>query len=188
MNAPALPTQPIEQLLCLLTTSGALDLQYQITPCAHITPEAPLEIFVELTGPDIALLTGRNGELLHAIEHIAAKILRLEPEEHDRISFDADHFKANRDRDLHLSAESAITRVRETGRAFAFPTMTSRERRMLHLALKPSGLPTASSGENPRRFVVLYPESHESSAPRAEQLIPNAPDRTHALRNTFRRR
>jgi spoIIIJ-associated protein len=38
--------------------------------------------------------------------------------------------------------------------------MSSRERRMLHLFLRDSGLQTASSGEGPRRFVVLYPEGY----------------------------
>jgi spoIIIJ-associated protein len=31
---------------------------------------------------------------------------------------------------------------------------------MLHLFLRDSGLQTASSGEGPRRFVVLYPEGY----------------------------
>jgi spoIIIJ-associated protein len=38
--------------------------------------------------------------------------------------------------------------------------MSSRERRMLHMFLKDSGLQTASSGEGSRRFVVLYPEGY----------------------------
>jgi spoIIIJ-associated protein len=175
-----LAAQPIEDFLCLITGDVGFDLQYLITPHPGLTPE----ITVELTGPDTALLTARNGELLHAIEHIAAKILRLEPEEHDRISFDADRFKATRDGELRVSADAAIAQVRSSGQPFAFSTMTSRERRLLHLALKPSGLPTASSGEGPRRFVVLYPEGFEPPAP----TVPATADRTHHIRNSFRRR
>src|SRR6185437_14136706 len=85
----------------------------------------------------------------NALEHIATKILRLEPEAHDQISFDADHFKANRDRQLRAMAEEAIESVRESGRPFSFPPMSSRERRMLHMLLVDSGLQTASSGEGP---------------------------------------
>jgi spoIIIJ-associated protein len=169
-------------------------------PATHITSiedksTAP-EITVELTGPDTPLLLAHNGELLHAIEHIAAKILRLEPEEHDRISFDAGGFKATRNRNLQHSAEAAIEKVRATGQPYAFPPMTSRERRILHLALLRSGLPTASSGENPRRFVVLYPEG-QSPAAGAQKRIPSQPaslsteasrDRTRALRSSFRPR
>jgi spoIIIJ-associated protein len=151
---------------------------------SKIDSQLDSQISVELTGPDTPLLLARNGELLLAIEHIAAKILRLEPEEHDRVSFDADGFKATRNRELDLMAEMAIQKVRATGEPFSFSPMSSRERRILHLALAKSGLPTASSGTGPGRFVVLYPEGL-GPAPAA---APSAEDRTRAIRNSFRRR
>jgi spoIIIJ-associated protein len=142
---------------------------------------------VEFSGPDTQVLTGHNGEVLNALEHIAAKILRLEPEEHDLVSFDADHFKANRDRQMRDSAAAAVERVRATGRPHSFPAMTSRERRMLHLILSESGLPTASSGEGPGRFVVLYPAGADTSA----SMVPDQPVRrpdANRIRDTFRHR
>jgi spoIIIJ-associated protein len=144
-------------------------------------------LYVEFSGPDTPLLTARNGELLNALEHVAAKILRLEPEEHDRVSFDADHFKSNRDRQLRESAAAAIERVRATGRPHPFPAMTSRERRTLHLILAESGLPTASSGEGPGRFVVVYPAGSDPS----EQTPAEQPVRRHdasRIRDAFRHR
>jgi spoIIIJ-associated protein len=179
--------------------AGASSLASTPGVSAEDTPSSP-PIKVELSGPDTPLLLARNGELLHAIEHIAAKILRLEPEDHDRISFDAEDFKATRDRNLQLSAEAAIQKVRATGKPYAFPPMTSRERRMLHLVLAQSGLPTASSGEVPRRFVVLYPEGHQSAAAPQGKLPDDlrgesrakfqneSPDRTRAIRSSFRPR
>jgi spoIIIJ-associated protein len=179
VTAAALATQPVEDLLRMIN-AGGLDLHYEIAINQDSTPE----LTVELSGPDTALLTARNGELLHAIEHVAAKILRLENEEHDRISFDADLYKATRDRELRLSADAAVAQVQTTGKPYAFGSMTSRERRMLHLALKESGLPTASSGEGPRRYVVVYPAGFEP----AQQPAPVTPDRTKHIRNSFRRR
>jgi spoIIIJ-associated protein len=128
-----------------------------------------------------------NGELLNALEHIATKILRLEPEEHDLVSFDADHFKANRDRQMRDSAAAAVERVLATGRPHSFPAMTSRERRMLHLILSESGLPTASSGEGPGRFVVLYPEGADTSVPMVSEPPIRRPD-ANRIRDTFRHR
>ncbi len=196
LNDPGQAARKIADLLKLLSTTGGLNLESKILACngqvqpssgdpagAHTTVSAP-EITVELSGPDTPLLLARNGELLHAIEHIAAKILRLEPEDHDRISFDAEGFKAARNRELELMAEIAIQKVRATGQPFSFSPMTSRERRILHLSLAKSGLPTASSGEGPGRFVVLYPEGLEPTQPPA----PSAEDRTRAIRNSFRRR
>lgn len=193
----------VSDLLREILASSGLKLSFDIIrvetgePVAEVAGGSPADpvaspaglgvgrIEVEFTGPDTPLLTARNGELLHALEHIAAKALRLEQEDHDRISFDADSYKAKRDRALSESADRAITSVRTTGRPYAFPPMNSRERRLLHLALSGSGLPTASSGEVPRRFVVLYPEGHRIDGPSA---APPVPDRVRAIRNSFRRR
>jgi spoIIIJ-associated protein len=201
-NDPGQTARKIEDFLKVLSTTGGLNLKSKILACNGQvqpnpsdnagaaasgpvdTPSSSPEITVEFTGPDTPLLLARNGELLLAIEHIAAKILRLEPEDHERISFDAEGFKATRNRELDVMAEMAIQRVRTTGEPYSFSPMTSRERRILHLALAKSGLPTASSGTGPGRFVVLYPEGLEPAQPAA----PSAEDRTRAIRNSFRRR
>jgi spoIIIJ-associated protein len=208
LNDPGPAAKKIADFLAVLSKAGGLNLEPHILACngqvqtnssepagassaVPSDPSAPptpsgtdSEITVEFTGSDTPLLVARNGELLLAIEHIAAKILRLEPEEHDRISFDAQAFKATRNQELALMAEIAIQKVQTTGRPFSFAPMTSRERRILHLSLAKSGLPTASSGEGPGRFVVLYPEGLQPSQPAG----PSAEDRTRAIRNSFRRR
>jgi spoIIIJ-associated protein len=205
LKDPGHAARKISDFLEILRTTGGLNFEPHILACngqvqpnsseaagapppvsSHPVPSSDTtpELTVELTGPDTPLLLARNGELLHAIEHIAAKILRLEPEDHDRISFDAEGFKATRHRELGLMAEMAIQKVRATGQPFSFSPMTSRERRLLHLALVKSGLPTASSGEGPGRYVVLYPEGEKPTPP----ALPSAEDRTRAIRNSFRRR
>ena len=203
MNDFVAASRKITDLLRLLQTRSGLEFEFDIragsnhqsTPADNLgTPALPApDITVQLSGPDSPLLLSRNGELLHAIEHLAAKVLRLEPEQHDQIFFDTDNFKAQRDLDLRVAAVSAIQTVRSTATPYAFPPMSSRERRILHLLLSASGLPTASSGELPRRFVVLYPEGHAAtpSIPTPTARTPNSRtpnDRTRAVRNSFRRR
>jgi spoIIIJ-associated protein len=170
MDDLALPAKTIASLLQSFISSGNLRLRFRVTvrslkpkagiaaKAQHVPADGRRDLAVEFSGPDTQLLTARNGELLNALEHIATKVLRLEPEDHDRVSFDAEGFKADRDRRLRESAVAAIERVRATGRTYSFPAMTSRERRMLHMVLAESGLRTASSGEGPGRFVVLYPD------------------------------
>jgi spoIIIJ-associated protein len=205
MNHSGPAAKKISDFLEILSTTGGLDLKPHILACngqvqtnssdpagapspVSTQPPSPSDttpdITVEFTGSDTPLLIARNGELLLAIEHIAAKILRLESEDHDRISFDAESFKATRNQELDLIAELAIQKVRATGKPFSFSPMTSRERRILHLSLAKSGLPTASSGEGAGRFVVLYPEGLQPSQPASS----SAEDRTRAIRNSFRRR
>jgi spoIIIJ-associated protein len=146
---------------------------------SETTSSSP-EITVEFSGPDVPLLLARNGELLLALEHVAAKVLRFEHEEHDRISFDAENFKVLRHQELRMAAQVAIERVRQTGQPFSFAPMSSRERRLLHLELAAAGMATASQGEGSRRFVVLYPEGSKPVTSTAE--------RSQAIRNNFRRR
>lgn len=151
----------------LLTTTGGLRLKYRITAGAGAVDPDGFErrdIYVECKGPDSDLLLSCDGELLRSLEHISAKMLRLEPEDHDRVSFDANGFKASRARTIREAADAAIDEVEDTGEPFRFQPMNSRERRMLHLFLRDSGLQTASSGEGPRRFVVLYPKGYRIPA------------------------
>ena len=165
--------ETVASLMRLLTTTGGLRLRFRITAGAGAADPDGLErrdLYVECKGPDAGLLIDRDGELLRSLEHIAAKMLRLEPEDHDRISFDADGFKAERAGALRTSAEQAIQSVEDTGKPYSFPSMSSRERRMLHLLLRDSGLQTASSGEGARRFVVLYPEGYRIPAERATEF------------------
>jgi spoIIIJ-associated protein len=123
---------------------------------------------VELGGPDVPLLTQHNGELLRALETIAAQILRLEQREQDLISFDAGNFKALHAEELRLAAQTAAEKVRKTGVPYAFPPMNSRERRLLHMAFREiEGVETASSGEGQDRFLAVYPagQTHLPVAP-----------------------
>jgi spoIIIJ-associated protein len=155
--------EQVASLMRVLTTTGGLRLKFRITAGAGAADPDGFErrdIYVECKGPDAGLLLDRDGELLRSLEHVAAKILRLEPEEHDRVSFDADGYKAERAAALRDLADTAIDHVDETGEPYKFAIMSSRERRMLHMFLKDSGLQTASSGEGARRFVVLYPEGY----------------------------
>ncbi len=152
----------IAAFLKTLTGTGGLRLKFRITAGAGAADPDGLEareIYVELAGPDAPMLTQRSGELLRALEHVAAKIIRLDPEEHDKVSFDANNFKALRARELRLAVETAAERVRQSRQPYSFAPMSSRERRMLHLAFKElDDLETSSSGEGARRFVVVYPK------------------------------
>ena len=148
----------LDSLLQHLVARSGLSFTYRIEVSS--TLGRPL-LSVDLSGDDVAMLTDRNGELLLAMEHIATKVLRLEPEEHDLIRFEAGGFKANRERNLRQAAALAVEQVRRTGRALQFQPMSSHERRMLHLILAESGLVSASEGEGAMRHLVLHPPPSE---------------------------
>jgi spoIIIJ-associated protein len=152
--------QKIAGFLATLNKLGGLRLKYRISAGAAApgTEESAPALSVELAGADTPLLTQHNGELLLALETIAAQILRLESHEGGLVSFDADNFKALRARELRLTAETAAEKVLKSGLPYAFPPMNSRERRLLHIAFRGiDGVETASNGEGRDRFLAVYP-------------------------------
>jgi|GEM_PF-310170 len=158
MNEVTDAAEVLKSLIDLLKRCAGLDLTARID-CPKAPGESSQPDFkVELAGPDTPLLLYRDGELLHAIEHVASAMLRLPAEQRDRIAFDADGFRSNRARELERLAADAVRKVRHSLTPYVFPPMNSRERRQVHLALASSGLTSASTGERFSRSVVLYPE------------------------------
>lgn len=163
----------VDALLKQLLAHGGFRFKYRITVDPPVPEglgdfEGP-EIRVELAGPDSALLLERNAELLRAFEHVALKMLRLESEEHEKISFDCQNYKAIRLEELRMAATVAAEKVRKTGMRYEFGPMSARERRIVHLALRgQQDLVTQSEGEGARRYVVVHLKSAQG-APRPAQ-------------------
>src|SRR5437588_8256954 len=154
----------IDELLKIMLKHGGFRLKYRIT----VDPPLPAdrdwerpEILVELAGPDSAQLLERNAEGLRAFEHIAQQMLHLSGDQHEKVAFDAQGYRALRLEELRTAAQVAAERVRKSGMPHEFGPMTSRERRVLHLALRDhADLRTESLGEAGQRRVVLYPKDY----------------------------
>lgn len=159
----------IDSLLKNVIASGGFKLKYRITvnpPLAAGEGLTAPEILVELAGPDSGLVLERGGEMLRALETIAHEALHAHPEDHDKVAFDCRGYRAARQQELKLAAQVAAERVLRTGSPYAFAPMTSRERRLIHLAFRDhESLTTESEGEGGRRYVVLYPKDYKPSRP-----------------------
>jgi spoIIIJ-associated protein len=158
----------IDEFLRVVVTQGALRLKYRITVDPPLPEEREWErpeILVELSGPDSVLLLERGGELLRAIELLAIEMLRLPGNEHEKISFDCMNHRALRLEELRTAANVAAERVRKSGMPYEFAPMSSRERRIVHLALRDAtDLHTESQGEGSRRCLVVYPKDQKPTA------------------------
>jgi spoIIIJ-associated protein len=158
----------VNDFLKVVLNQSGLKLKYRITvnpPAAAESEWAHPDILVDFAGPHSALLMERGGDLLNSLEHLTLKVLRLDNDEHERITFDCRNSKAVRREELRMAAEVAAERVRKSGLPYHFAPMNSRERRMLHMVLgKSEDLKTESEGEGSKRCVVLYPKNY-SSAP-----------------------
>jgi len=158
----------IDSLLKNIITSGGFKLKYRITVNPPVTNQdfSTPEILVELAGPDSGLVLERGGEMLRSLETIAHETLHTYAEDHDKVAFDCKGYRAARQQELKLAAEVAAERVLRTGSPYAFAPMSSRERRLIHLAFRDhESLTTESEGEGGRRYVVLYPKNYRPARP-----------------------
>ena len=139
--------------------SGRFNLKYQVLEgeTRHPDFENP-DIVVKFTGQDVDLLLENKAELLLALEQLSMEVLHMPLEEHSLLCFDANDYRMLRIEELRVSAMTAADRVRRTGSPFRFNPMNSRERRIIHLALRNErDLRSESAGMGPGRMVVIYP-------------------------------
>ena len=166
----------IDELLRGVVSHGGLHLKYRITVDPPLPEERDWErpeIMVELSGPDSTLLLERGGELLRSIELLAIEMLRLPGNEHEKICFDCMNQRSMRIQELRMAATVAADKVRKNGTPYEFAPMSSRERRIVHLALRDyEDLHTESQGEGPRRCLVVYPKDYKPAGKPARKTIP----------------
>jgi len=150
--------EELKRFLGIAVREMHLEIEYEIA-AAGAGAEEP-EVAVNFRGADQDFLLERNAELLLALEHVAHRWLRLDPRLHDHVRFDCGDYRSLRLEELKLSARVAAQRVRETGQAFRFNPMSSRERRIIHLELNgAAGVRTMSEGVGDHRQLVIYPAS-----------------------------
>jgi spoIIIJ-associated protein len=150
--------------------------QLAFTVAEGETPHPDFEnpdLMVRFTGADIDLLLGNKAELLLALEQLTMEAIGMAPEEHSRICFDANDRRILRIEELRMSAQAASERVKKSRQPFHFSPMNSRERRILHLALRDeTDVRSESVGEGPIRQVVIVPAEMKTLP---EPVIPPKP-------------
>ncbi len=152
----------IEDFLESVLDAADLDLDYDVYDVEEKLEFISPDIVVDFEGGDVELLFNQQGELLLALEQLTLEALRIPHEDRYRIIFDANDYRMLRIDELRLSAETAAKQVLATGRPFEFGPMTSRERRIIHLALRGHDtVTTRSEGAPPRRYAVVYAKSLE---------------------------
>ncbi len=160
----------LNEFLRSVLSLGGFRLKYRIVVDPEVSAddrdwEKP-EILVDLSGPDSTLLLSRNAELLRALELLSFEILHLAHGDHEKISFDCQNHRSLRLQELRGAATAAAEKVRQTGVAYSFAPMSSRERRMVHLALRnEEDLHTQSEDEGPRRHLVVYIKGKQPDVP-----------------------
>lgn len=146
----------LDQFLGPVLSAARLSLDYELHEGRDDGKFINPDFTVSFDGDDIDLLLAQKGELLLALEQLTLEALHVPHEDRYRIIFDARDYRLLRIEELRMSAEKAAEMVKRTGMAYSFNPMTSRERRILHLALRDDPeVYTTSEGIPPHRHTVV---------------------------------
>jgi spoIIIJ-associated protein len=116
-------------------------------------------ITVTCSGADVALLIGRHGQTIDAVQYLMNAIsYRAYGPERKEVTVDAAGYRERRRATLEALAERTAQQVRTSGERVELDPMTAIERKVVHLKLQDmDGVETASEGTEPNRYVVVLP-------------------------------
>ena len=107
---------------------------------------------------DIALVIGRRGQTLDAIQYLLNAIVQNSLETPIHVQLDAQGYRKRRARQLEKDADRAVSEVARTGRRVELEPMTSSERKVIHQYLKDvPDVQTVSTGREPNRRLAVEP-------------------------------
>jgi spoIIIJ-associated protein len=116
-------------------------------------------MYVDVLGDDeddMALLIGRHGATLEAIQELTRMVVGRRLDERCRVIVDVEDYRKRREERMIDRALQVARRVLETGQEEALDPMNPYERKLIHDAVADlGGLETSSRGEEPERSVVI---------------------------------
>jgi spoIIIJ-associated protein len=117
------------------------------------------EIQLDVVGDDMAVLIGRHGRTLDALQYTVVSATNKRLGFRYPIVIDVEGYKYRRRQKIEGLARSAASKASNQGKNIRLRPMTSYERRIVHLALRDDRrVTTVSEGEEPNRRVVVKPQ------------------------------
>jgi len=117
------------------------------------------ELILDITGDDLAVLIGRHGRTLDALQTIVSAVTVRKIGFRYPVVVDVEGYKNRQRQKLESIARSAANRAAGQNKSIKLRPMTPYERRLVHIALRnDSRVETASEGEGSARHVVVIPQ------------------------------
>lgn len=150
---PALEEQAEAAGVFLRGLVETMELEAEVT--ASTSRDAAV---VELSGSELALLIGRHGATLEALQEVTRAAVQRQVGGRAFVNLDVEGYRARRREILERKARSTAAKVRRSGKSMALEPMPAFERKVVHDALtRFGGVATTSEGEEPNRRVIINP-------------------------------
>ena len=152
--AEQLPEEPLERLRSVVSrVVQALGLDASVE-----VEETEDELRATVQGEDLALLIGRHGATIDALQHVAMRAALRGGEARKQVVVDAAGYRERRETALRRSADRAVADALRFGRPVELEPMRSLERKVVHMYLRErTEVETHSEGEEPERRLVVTP-------------------------------
>jgi spoIIIJ-associated protein len=117
------------------------------------------KIKYNVKGGNTAVLIGKKGQTLEAIQYIVEKIVNKKSREKIRIHVDIEGYLENRRINLERLSTRLAEKSKRIGKPVTIGQLNSYDRRVVHLVLKnDSGVRTQSIGDGFYRKLVIFPK------------------------------
>jgi spoIIIJ-associated protein len=110
-----------------------------------------------IVGGKLNHLVGKNGEVLDAIQELTRLAVQTSTGDRSRLMLDIDNFRSDRRKELTALAKKLGEEAKSKGESIKLDPMNAFERKIIHDTIQDMGLTSESEGEDPRRFVVIFP-------------------------------
>ncbi|CAB4604730.1 unannotated protein [freshwater metagenome] len=110
-----------------------------------------------IVGGKLNHLVGNGGEVLDALQELTRLAVQTSTGDRSRLMLDIEGFRSGRKSELKKLAEKMAEKAKSSGEEIRLEPMNAFERKVIHDTIQDLGLSSESEGEDPDRFVVIFP-------------------------------
>ncbi len=112
---------------------------------------------LDVSGEDMALVIGRRGQTLDALQYLVSLVVNKGHEDYLRVVLDTENYRSKREASLVKLANKLAYKAKKFRKDIILEPMNPYERRIIHASLQGhKHVSTRSEGEEPNRKVVIY--------------------------------
>jgi len=144
--------EALEKIIDLITTDATISME-----------EDSNRIVFNVSGGNSAVLIGKRGQTLEAIQYLVEKIVNKKRKGRVVIHVDVEGYLEKRRISLQRLAVGMAEKVKSTGKPSALGQMNAHDRRIVHIALQDDNrVRTQSKGEGFLKKLVIFPKKNFS--------------------------